>query len=172
MKKGGNEKMKNKFVLIRYILMLWMLCGACHTTSAVLYSSAQPMRSSIITHQPSQPNHSLQNNSWGYQQTYRNTPAAPARSEAYTSTFNSTSAFLSSGTAVTGGVCLGATSPGATLMESSWGDPNGDDPIGVIPNPTPVGEPTILFLFALLFLFVRIRSRFRIHFLSRSPSRF
>jgi len=110
--------------------------------------------------------------SWGYQPIYRNTPAAPARSGAYTSTFYSTSAFLSSGTAVTGGVRLGATSPGATPMESSWGDTSGDDPIGVVPNPTPVGEPTILFIFALLFLFVRIRSRFRIHFLSRSPSRF
>ena len=149
--------MKNKFVLIRYVLMLWMLCGACHTTSAVLYSSAQPMRSSMITHQPSQPNHSLQNNSWGYQPLHS---AAPARSGAYTSTFYSTSAFLSSGTAVTGGVCLGATSPDATLMESSWGDsdgyddegdPNGEDPIGVIPNPTPVGEPLILILFAFAF---------------------
>ena len=39
MRKGGNEKMKNKFVLIRYVLMLWMLCGVCHTQSVALRKS-------------------------------------------------------------------------------------------------------------------------------------
>jgi len=41
-----------------------------------------------------------------------------------------------------------------------WGDPGDDDfPTGVIPNPTPIGEPLILFLFAMLYVLIRLPRR-------------
>ena len=32
-----------------------------------------------------------------------------------------------------------------------WGDPSGENPTGVLPNPAPVGEPLVLLLMALLY---------------------
>ncbi len=39
-----------------------------------------------------------------------------------------------------------------------WGDPE-DDPIAVIPDPAPVGEPIILLLFALLYVAYKYRRK-------------
>ena len=52
MRKGGNEKMKNKFVLIRYVLMLWMLCGVCHTQSVASAATYTPQAASSWGYKP------------------------------------------------------------------------------------------------------------------------
>ena len=52
MRKGGNEKMKNKFVLIRYVLMLWMLCGVCHTQSVASAVTYTPQAASSWGYKP------------------------------------------------------------------------------------------------------------------------
>ena len=151
--------MKNKFVLIRYVLMLWMLCGVSYTLSI---ASAYDRTSSSA--------------SWGYQplpsvasvsgMPVNGTPvfsgtysAASAQIGSYDKPnyfFRSTSAFRNSSDI--GGMRI--TKSGAVLMRSGWGDPDDDEdmPIGTTPV-TPVGEPLILLFFALAFFGVRYYRR-------------
>ena len=151
--------MKNKFVLIRYVLMLWMLCGASYTLSI---ASAYDRTSSSA--------------SWGYQplssvasasgMPVNGTPvfsgtysAASAQIGSYDKPnyfFRSTSAYRNSSDI--GGMRI--TKSGAVLMRSGWGDPDDDEdmPIGTTPV-TPVGEPLILLFFALAFFGVRYYRR-------------
>lgn len=49
-------------------------------------------------------------------------------------------------------------------LRRGWGDPDEDDPIGVLPNPTPVGEPFVLLALALLYTLLLF---FRVHLFSR-----
>lgn len=154
----GDMKMKNKFVLYRILIVLGLVCGGCNTAFSIPYNA------SPLSGKPS--------DSWGYRPVYNNasamryqmkTDAMPAFDFQSTSSYITTEHNASAGIKIRPGLC-----------RSPWDgeDDPGEEEIGVVENPQPIGEPTILFLFALLFLFVRIRSRFRIHFLSRSPSRF
>ena len=158
--------MKNKFVLIRYVLMLWMLCGASYTLSI---ASAYDRTSSSA--------------SWGYQPLHGSTmsvnssvyggaiaggtqisgtySAASSRTNALTKPtyqFSSTSPYLNASNM--GGVRI--TMSGSGMMRSGWGDPNDDDdedlPIATTPV-TPIGEPLVLLFFALAFLGFRYYRR-------------
>ena len=42
------------------------------------------------------------------------------------------------------------------IRRDTWDDPDEDDPVGVVPE-TPIGEPLILLLFALLFIVYKRR---------------
>lgn len=164
--------MKNKFVLIRYVLMLWMLCGASYTLSiASAYDRTSPSAS------------------WGYQplhgsamsvnsSVYRGTltggttitgtyTPASSRTNALTKPtyqFSSTSAYLDASNV--GG--MGLLMSGGGMMRSIWDeepgegdDPfgEGENPIGTVDDPLPVGEPLVLLFFALAFLGVRYYRR-------------
>jgi hypothetical protein len=165
MTKGGMQiKMKNKFVLIRYVLMLWMLCGASYTLSI---ASAYDRTSSSA--------------SWGYQplhsaapsvnsSLYGSTLAGTTTSGTYTPSrvqsglfskptyqFSSTSPYLDASNV--GGTPI--LMSGGGMMRSGWGgDPNDDEdmPIGTTPV-TPIGEPLVLLFFALAFLGFRYYRR-------------
>ena len=51
--------------------------------------------------------------------------------------------------------------PRNVIRRAGWDDPDDDDPIGVVPDPTPVGSPLILLALALAYLIVRLRKDFR-----------
>jgi hypothetical protein len=42
-----------------------------------------------------------------------------------------------------------------------WGDPE-DDPIAVLPDPAPIGEPIVLLLFVLLYAAYKFRRKIRL----------
>lgn len=134
--------MKNSVVLIRYVLLLWMLCGACHTLSKVSASIQTPQYAS-----------------WGYKPlpNMSNTASQTATNgsfgglatkQAYQ--FKSTSAFIDLSR-------LGAsyTMEEAVLCSSSWDDPSEEDPIGEY-NP-PVGDTPWLWMLILAVAYIAIR---------------
>ena len=147
--------MKNKFVLIRYVLMLWMLCGASYTLSI---ASAYDRTSSSA--------------SWGYQplpsvasasgMPVNGTPvfsgtysAASAQIGSYDKPnyfFRSTSAYRNSSDI--GGMRI--TKSGAVLMRTDPWDPVGP---GIGEIELPVGDPLVLLFFALAFLGFRYYRR-------------
>ena len=147
--------MKNKFVLIRYVLMLWMLCGASYTLSI---ASAYDRSSSSA--------------SWGYQPLssvasasgvpVNGTPvfsgtysAASAQIGSYDKPnyfFRSTSAYRNSSDI--GGMRI--TKSGAVLMRTDPWDPDGP---GIGEIELPVGDPLVLLFFALAFLGIRYYRR-------------
>lgn len=153
--------MKNKFVLIRYVLMLWMLCGASYTLSiASAYDRTSPSAS------------------WGYQPLHGSTMSVNS------SVFGGT---LAGGTTITGtytpasvqsglfskptyqfsstSAYLDASNVGGTrilmseggMMRSIWDDePTGPGQGEIF---VPVGEPLVLLFFALAFLGFRYYRR-------------
>ena len=154
----GEKKimMKNKFVLIRYVLMLWMLCGASYTLSiASAYDRTSPSAS------------------WGYQPlpgvasasgmpvngtpvfsgTYSATSAQSGSYDKPTYIFRSTSAYRNSSDI--GGMRI-TKSGGGVMRTNPWGEPEGP---GVGELEEPVGEPLILLFFALAFLGFRYYRR-------------
>jgi len=155
--------MKNKFVLIRYVLMLWMLCGASYTLSiASAYDRTSPSAS------------------WGYQPLHGSTMSvnssvyggtlaggttitgtytpASSRTNALTKPtyqFSSTSPYLNASNM--GGVRI--TMSGGDVMRSIWdGEPDGPG-MGELEPDVPVGEPLILLAFALLYLAIGLFRR-------------
>ena len=145
MKKGDDKKMKNKFVLIRYVLMLWLLCGAGHTAS---FASAYERNAS--------------SQGWGYQplQSVRGASnyavsygeISSAVQPSYR--FHTTSAYINSSDYDAQSVWR----PTGKRRIEGWGDPDEEDPIGSV-KPTPVGEPIILLAFALLYLAIGLFRR-------------
>ena len=156
--------MKNKFVLIRCVLSLWMVCGVCHTQSVASAATYTPQYAS----------------SWGYRPLY--STAASAQTKVVGSGFGHASATTYQGISSTAGAAVVATSaptysfrstsvyiPAArgvgqpvVLTEnaaySSPFDPDEEDPIGTV-TPQPVGEPLVLLFFALVFLGFRYYRR-------------
>ncbi len=147
MTKGGKKiMMKNKFVLIRYVLMLWMLCGASYTLSI---ASAYDRTSSSA--------------SWGYQplpsvasasgMPVNGTPVFQIGSyDKPNYFFRSTSAYRNSSDI--GGMRI--TKSGAVLMRTDPWDPDGP---GIGEIELPVGDPLVLLFFALAFLGFRYYRR-------------
>jgi hypothetical protein len=166
MTKGGMQiMMKNKFVLIRYVLMLWMLCGASYTQSiASAYDRTSP--SASWGYQPLHGSDMSVNSSVyggaiaGGTQISGTYSAASSRTNALTKPtyqFSSTSPYLDASNV--GGTPI--LMSGGGMMRSGWGgDPNDDEdmPIGTTPV-TPIGEPLVLLFFALAFLGVRYYRR-------------
>jgi len=147
MKKGDDKKMKNKFVLIRYVLMLWMLCGAGHAAS---FASAYERNAS--------------SQGWGYQplQSVRGaSDYAVSYGEISSAVqpsyhFHTTSAYINS----SDNDAQSVWRPTGRRRIEGWGDPNDDeDPaIGTTPV-TPIGEPLVMLFFALAFLGFRYYRR-------------
>lgn len=121
--------MKNVLKQYKWILTLWILCGLCHVSGAYAYDRvAQPEL-------------------WEYKPVFSE-DVRPAYQ------FQSTSPYSS----VVGNTAIGSQVQGMPRRNTtdSWGEPE-DDPIGVLPNPTPVGEPLIMLVLAVLFMLARRR---------------
>ena len=118
----GIEKMKNRNIPIRCVLMLWMLCGMCHTASFA-YGYAPD----------------AQSKNWGYQPVYNSSFAAP------TYQFRTTSAYISaSGGSEPYNPMSGPSGPRRGLI-----NPGADNPIGEVDDPAPIGDAPWLFLLLL-----------------------
>ena len=118
----GIEKMKNRNILIRCVLMLWMLCGMCHTASFA-YGYAPD----------------AQSKNWGYQPVYNSSSVAP------TYQFRTTSAYISAS-----GGSEPYNPMSGPRRGSAWTTPGiDDDPIGTVPDPAPVGDTPWIFLLLL-----------------------
>ena len=120
--------MKMKLNQYKWILVLWMMCGSATISSAYAYDR------------------SAQSASWGYRPVYTTTNSTE---EAYTLSsdvyptyeFQSTSPYSS----VVGKSVRRSGKGGGVIGEWPSGDPE-DDPIGVLPDKLPIGEPFILIL--------------------------
>ncbi len=154
--------MKNKFVLIRYVFMLWLLCGASYTQSiASAYDRTSP--SASWGYQPLHGSDMSVNTSVfggaiaGGTQISGTYSAASSRTNALTKPtyqFSSTSPYLNASNM--GGVRI--TMSGGDVMRS---DPWTDEPTGpgVGEVEEPIGEPLVLLFFALAFLGFRYYRR-------------
>ena len=138
--------MKNKFVLIRYVLMLWLLCGASYTQSI---ASAYDRNTS--------------SQGWGYQPlstmngSNYHAATAPARSDFPVLRFRSTSAYADKFdmqyTPLMGGDVV--------LMGNPWDEPT-DPGIGETEDPMPIGDTPWLFLLLLSAGYLAFRYRKKI----------
>ena len=140
MNKWENEKMKNRNILIRCVLMLWMVCGMCHT-AAFAYGYA--------------PN--AQSKNWGYQPVYQSTATTSYVSAAPTYQFRTTSAYIST----SGGSepYNPMSGPGGPRRGLAWTTPGlDDDPIGTVPDPAPVGDTPWLLMLLLAAGYIAFRS--------------
>lgn len=164
MRKGRNEKMKNKFVLIRCVLLLWMVCGVCHTQSVASAATYTPQYASSWGYRPlhstaASAQTKVVGSGFGhasattYQGTYSTASAAVVATSAPTYSFRSTSVYIPAARGVGQPVVLTENA-----AYSSPFDPDEDDPIGTV-TPQPVGEPLVLIFFALAFLGFRYYRR-------------
>ena len=172
MRKGENEKMKNKFVLIRYVLMLWMLCGVCHTQSVAYADNRTPQAASSWGYKPLNSVSASQvhgvgsgggagggiagNGGSAYRASYSPASASVAMSSMPSYNFQTTSAYRTN---------AGASAQPVVLAEgaaySSPFDPTDeDDPIGTV-TPQPVGDAPwlVMLLFAAEFIAFRYSRR-------------
>ena len=172
MRKGENEKMKNKFVLIRYVLMLWMLCGVCHTPSVAYADNRTPQSASSWGYQPLHSVSASQvhvvgcgggagggiagNGGSAYRASYSPASASVAMPSMPSYNFQTTSAYRTN---------AGASAQPVVLAEnaaySSPFDPTDeDDPIGTV-TPQPVGDAPwlVMLLFAAGFIAFRYSRR-------------
>ena len=139
MNKWENEKMKNRNILIRCVLMLWMVCGMCHT-AAFAYGYA--------------PN--AQSKNWGYQPVYQSTATTSYVSAAPTYQFRTTSAYRNSfGDTESGSALLRASGPRRT---SPWDWSDDDNALGEVPDPAPVGDTPWLLMLLLAAGYIAFRS--------------
>jgi len=136
--------MKNRYKIFKWLFVAGIMCGGSHTLSTA-----------YAYNQVTQPA------SWGYQSvntamtTNRSTSVKLSEDICPSYQFKPTSYYSS---------IVGTTSSTETYMNGGirktdpWGDPE-DDPIGVLPDPAPVGEPLILLLMALLYAICTIIRR-------------
>ena len=164
--------MKNKFVLIRYVLMLWMLCGVCHTQSVAYADNRTPQSASSWGYKPlhSVPASQVHvvgsgggagggiagNGGSAYRASYSPASASVAMSSMPSYNFQTTSAYRTN---------AGASAQPVVLAEgaaySSPFDPTDeDDPIGTV-TPQPVGDAPwlVMLLFAAGFIAFRYSRR-------------
>ena len=124
----GIEKMKNRNILIRCVLMLWMLCGMCHTASFA-YGYAPD----------------AQSKNWGYQPVYQTSATTSHVAAAPTYQFRTTSAYISaSGGSEPYNPMSGPSGPRRGLF-----NPTGDNALGEVDDPAPIGDTPWLFLLLL-----------------------
>lgn len=125
-------------------MTVWILCGICHTVSAAPYDR------------------SAQSASWGYQPASTATlPSSASVLDEYASpafNFQSTSPY----SAPIGSASSGLTTQRNARRSSSfdWDAPD-DNPVGVLPNPAPIGEPLVLLILATLYVWVRKKKEHR-----------
>ena len=164
--------MKNKFVLIRYVLMLWMLCGVCHTQSVAYADNRTPQAASSWGYKPLNSVSASQvhgvgsgggagggiagNGGSAYRASYSPASASVAMPSMPSYNFQTTSAYRTN---------AGASAQPVVLAEgaaySSPFDPTDeDDPIGTV-TPQPVGDAPwlVMLLFAAGFIAFRYSRR-------------
>ena len=133
------EKMK------RWVIAM-LLCGVCHT-AAFAYGYA--------------PN--AQSKNWGYQPVYQSTATTSYVSAAPTYQFRSTSMYItSSGESESDNPNNPILGSGRIRRTSPWDWSEGDDPIGEVPDPLPLGDSPwwlMLLLAAVYIAFRRLRQR-------------
>ena len=121
-----------------WLMTVWILCGICHTASAAPYDR------------------SAQSASWGYQPASTATVPSSARVmdeyECPAFNFQSTSPYSAPVGSASSGIITQSAPRRSTGF--SWDDPE-DNPVGVLPNPAPVGEPLVLLVLALLYIVLR-----------------
>ena len=131
--------MKNKFVLIRCVLMLWMLCGASYTLS-VAYAYDRTSPSASWGYQPLQTSSSTT----GYTASYGGTTTTGRVAERPTFHFQSTSILISPSDMER----MQMKGGDVVLMGDSWGEPT-EPGVGELEDEVdmPVGDtPWILML--------------------------
>ena len=162
--------MKNKFVLIRYVLMLWLLCGVSYTQSiASTYDRTSP--SASWGYQPlhsvaSSMNYSVYGGTAPGTSTTKGTYSASSIHSGISSRptyrFQSTSTLINSMNMAD--LRMMDRSGNSLLLSGEDDDEDfpgiggGDNPIGTI-GEQPVGEPLVLLFFALAFLGFRFYRR-------------
>ncbi len=120
-------KMKHRIVLYRWMLAAWLLVGHALPN----YAQTGGSRTTSSRDQWAMTNMSYQ------------TATAPAYQFRSTSPYSS----LVSPTSTVGAPAYAPSGP----RRGPW-DPPEDNPIGVLPDPAPLGEPLILLLMAALFI--------------------
>ena len=128
--------------------MVWLLCLGCLMPSAAYAYDRTPASAS-----------------WGYQplnstaSTRPNKPAYKLSGDVYPAyRFRSTSPIANRQSPIANYQSPIITGPYKS-SEWNWGNPEDEDPIGVVPDPAPIGEPCLLFLLALLYLPIRYYRR-------------
>lgn len=129
--------MKNKFVLIRYVLMLWMLCGVSYTLSI---ASAYDRNTS--------------SQGWGYQPLQTSSSTTGYTAERPTFHFQSTSILLSPSD-MEPMQMMG----GNALLSSIWDGEPTEPGMGELEPEMPVGDTPWLFLLLLAVGYIALRSR-------------
>ena len=141
--------MKNKFVLIRYVLMLWMLCGASYTLS-IASAYDRNTSSQGWGYQPLQTSPSTT----GYTASYGGTMTTGRVAERPTIHFQSTSILISPSD-MEPMQMMG----GNALLSSIWDDQPSGPGTGELEDPTPVGDIPWIFLLLLIVGYIALRSR-------------
>ena len=135
--------MKNKFVLIRYVLMLWLLCGASYTQS-IASAYDRNTSSQGWGYQPLQTSSSTT----GYTASYGGTTTRGGVAERPTFHFQSTSILISPSDMEP----MQMRGGNVVLMGNSWSDENDPNEPGmgeVVEDPMPIGDTPWLFLLLL-----------------------
>ena len=131
--------MKNKFVLIRYVLMLWMLCGVYHTSS-IASAYDRNTSSQGWGYQPLQTSSSTT----GYTASYGGTTTRGGVAERPTFHFQSTSILISHSD-----MEPMQMRGGNALLSSIWDDEPTGPGMGELEPEMPVGDVPWLFLLLL-----------------------
>lgn len=155
--------MKNKFVLIRCVLMLWMLCGVCHTQSVVSAATSTPQYASWGYRPLHSTAASAQTKVVGsgfghasattYQGIYSTASAAVVATSAPTYSFRSTSVYIPAARGVGQPVVLAE----GAAYSPPFDPTDEDDPIGTVPDPAPLGDTPWLLLLLLVAGYVLYR---------------
>jgi hypothetical protein len=128
-------KMKNRIVLYRWMLAAWLLVG--HALPNYAQTGGSRTASGL-------------EDQWAMTNLHDQTATAPSYQ------FRSTSPYTAKVNA-TSTVRIPSYAPSG-LRRGPW-DPPEDNPIGVLPDAAPIGEPLILLLFALAFVAFRYYRR-------------
>ena len=160
--------MKNKFVLIRYVLMLWMVCGASYTQSVASAATYTPQYASSWGYRPlystaASAQTKVVGSGFGhasattYQGNYSTASAAVVATSAPTYSFRSTSVYIPAARGVGQPVVLTENA----AYSSPFDPTDDDDPTGVVPDPAPLGDaPWILFaLLILAYAGIKLRKK-------------
>ena len=161
----GEERMNNRFILIRYVLMLWLLCGACYTqsvASAATYTPQyaswgyKPLYSTAATQTRVVGSGHAGHSGATYQGIYSTANAAVVATSVPTYTFRTTSLYITS--SGKSGSMYSAPTGSGPLRTSSWTDE--DDPIGQVPD-VPIGDAPWLILLLLAAGYIAFRVLYR-----------
>lgn len=155
--------MKNKFVLIRYVLMLWMLCGASYTLS-IASAYDRNASSQGWGYQPLQTSSSTT----GYTASYGGTTTRGRVAERPNFHFQSTSILIS-----TSDMKRMQMRGGNALLSSIWDDEPTEPGTGELePEEVdmPVGDVPWLFLLLLITAYYLIKRCLLLHSLGGMPT--